>query len=434
MHPGIGPPIDTSSIDDCSRRSRPNRLGKSHATAQPLKEPESQAPALWKAAVRRSAHFPGTLRPSSQGAHGVSSQFGKVFQITTFRESHGGGVGVVVDGCPPRLALDVSEIQAELDRRRPGQSRLTTPRQEADQAEILSGLFEGQTLGSPIAIVVKNKDARSSAYEDMKDLYRPSHADYTTEAKYGIRAWAGGGRASARETIGRVAAGAIARKLLRTVAGVEVVAWVQRIQEIDAKVDLESVTAEQVDESLCRCPDPEASERMIERIDSVREAQDSIGGIVRCVVRKVPAGLGEPIFNKLDADLAAAMLSLPAVKGFEVGSGFDGVELRGSEHNDVFVSGEDGTPRTATNRSGGIQGGISNGEPLLFLVAFKPTATVGVAQNTIDKSGQAVTLEAQGRHDPCVLPRAVPIVEAMTNLVLADHWLRQRGVDVLPNL
>ena len=364
----------------------------------------------------------------------MSSRFGKVFQITTFGESHGGGVGVVVDGCPPRLALDVEEIQAELDRRRPGQSRLTTPRQEEDRAEILSGLFEGRTLGSPIALVVKNKDARSSAYEDMKDLYRPSHADFTTEAKYGIRAWAGGGRASARETIGRVAAGAIARKLLREVAGVEVVAWVQQIQDIEAEVDLESVNPEAVDASLARCPDPEASERMVERIDEVREAQDSVGGIVSCVVRKLPAGLGEPIFNKLEADLAAAMLSLPAVKGFEIGSGFGGVLLRGSEHNDAFVPGEDGQPRTATNRSGGVQGGISNGEPLVFRVAFKPTATVGVAQSTVDNQGQSVTLEARGRHDPCVLPRAVPIVEAMANLVLADHWLRQRGVDVLPNL
>ena len=384
--------------------------------------------------MRRGTHFPVTLLAIVPGGHGVSSQFGKVFQITTFGESHGGGVGVVVDGCPPRLALDVSEIQAELDRRRPGQSRLTTPRQEEDRAEILSGLFEGRTIGSPISIVVKNKDARSSAYEDMKNLYRPSHADFTTEAKYGIRAWAGGGRASARETIGRVAAGAIARKLLREVAGVEVVAWVQQIQDIEAQVDLETVTSDQVDASLTRCPDPEASARMIERIDEVREAQDSVGGIVSCVARKVPAGLGEPIFNKLDADLAAAMLSLPAVKGFEIGSGFDGVALRGSEHNDAFVPGPDGQPDTATNRSGGVQGGISNGQPLFFRVAFKPTATVGVAQTTVDNKGESVTLEARGRHDPCVLPRAVPIVEAMANLVLADHWLRQRSVDVLPEL
>ena len=374
----------------------------------------------------------------------MSSSFGKVFRITTFGESHGGavgvlvghgaGIGVVVDGCPPRLALDVAEIQADLDRRRPGQSRLTTPRQEADRAEILSGLFEGRTLGSPIALVVRNQDARPGAYTEMKDLYRPSHADYTTEAKYGIRAWHGGGRASARETIGRVAGGAIARKLLREAAGIEIVAWVQRIQEIDAKVDLETVTPDQVDESLARCPDAQASERMVERIDSVRVQGDSVGGVVECVARGVGPGLGEPIFDKLDADLAAAMLSLPAAKGFEVGSGFPGVALTGSEHNDPFVPGDGGHPRTATNRSGGIQGGISNGENIVLRVAFKPTATIRAEQDTVTRENEAVTLAASGRHDPCVLPRAVPIVESMVALVLADHWLRQRAVDVLPEL
>jgi chorismate synthase len=364
----------------------------------------------------------------------VSSSFGKVFRITTFGESHGGAVGVVVDGCPPRLALDVAEIQADLDRRRPGQSRLTTPRQEADRAEILSGLFEGRTLGSPIALLVRNNDARPGAYTEMKDLYRPSHADYTTEAKYGIRAWHGGGRASARETVGRVAGGAIARKLLREAAGIEIVAWVQRIQEIDAKVDLETVTARQVDESLARCPDAQASERMVERIDAVRVQGDSLGGVVECVARGVEPGLGEPIFDKLDAVLAAAMLSLPAAKGFEVGSGFPGVALTGSEHNDPFVPGEGGRPRTTTNRSGGIQGGISNGENIVLRVAFKPTATIRAEQNTVTRENEAVTLAASGRHDPCVLPRAVPIVESMVALVLADHWLRQRAVDVLPQL
>jgi chorismate synthase len=362
----------------------------------------------------------------------VSSTFGKVFRITTFGESHGGGVGVVVDGCPPRLELTVADVQADLDRRRPGQSRLTTPRQEADQAEILSGLFEGRTLGSPIAILVRNQDARPSAYEHMKDLYRPSHADFTTEVKYGIRTWHGGGRASARETIGRVAAGAIARKLLTRVADIEVVAWVQRVQDIDAKVDPDTVSALQVDESLVRCPDPEASARMVDRIDEVRRRGDSLGGVVACVARGVPAGLGEPIFHKLDADLAAAMLSLPACKGFELGSGFAGTVLTGSQHNDPFVPGAGGQPHTTSNRSGGVQGGISNGEPLLMRVAFKPTATVNVAQQTVDRAGNAVTLEATGRHDPCVLPRAVPIVESMVTLVLADHWLRQRLLDVLP--
>ena len=364
----------------------------------------------------------------------MSSTFGKVFRITTFGESHGGAVGVVVDGCPPRLPLDVAEIQADLDRRRPGQSRLTTPRQEDDQAEIVSGLFEGHTLGSPIAMLVRNRDARPSAYEDMKDVYRPSHADYTTDAKYGIRAWHGGGRASARETIGRVAAGAIARKLLREVAGIEIVAWVQRIQEIDAKVDAENLTHAQVDESLARCPDAEASERMVERIDAVRRQGDSVGGVVECVARGVPPGLGEPIFEKLDADLAGAMLSLPAAKGFEIGSGFSGVSLTGSAHNDPFVPGDDGRPRTASNRSGGVQGGISNGEPIVLRVAFKPTATIQTQQETVSQDNEAVTLAASGRHDPCVLPRAVPIVESMVALVLADHWLRQRSVDVLPPL
>ena len=362
----------------------------------------------------------------------VSSSFGNIFQITTFGESHGGGVGVVVDGCPPRLALDVAEIQADLDRRRPGQSRLTTPRQEADRVEILSGVFEGRTLGSPIALLVRNQDARPSAYEHLKDVYRPSHADWTTEAKYGIRAWHGGGRASARETIGRVAAGAIARKLLRHVAGIEIVAWVQQVQDIQAKVDVEAVTTAAVDESLARCPDAEASARMVDRIDEVRRRQDSVGGVVSCVARRVPAGLGEPIFHKLDADLAAAMLSLPAAKGFEVGSGFAGIALTGSEHNDPMTPGDDGHPHATSNRSGGIQGGISNGEPIVLRVAFKPTATIGVAQQTVDRDGQAVTLEASGRHDPCVLPRAVPIVESMVALVLVDHWLRQRCVDVLP--
>jgi chorismate synthase len=364
----------------------------------------------------------------------VSSSFGKVFRITTFGESHGGAVGVVVDGCPPRLALDEAAIQADLDRRRPGQSRLTTPRQEADRVEIVSGLFEGRTIGSPIAMLVRNQDARPGAYEEMRDLYRPSHADYTTEAKYGIRAWHGGGRSSARETIGRVAGGAIARKLLREVAGIEIVGWVQRIQEIDAKVDLESVSVAGVDESLVRCPDAEAAERMIERIDSVRQQGDSVGGVVECVARGVGPGLGEPIFEKLDAALAAAMLSLPAAKGFEVGSGFAGVGLTGSEHNDPFVPGDDGRPRTASNRSGGIQGGISNGEPIVLRVAFKPTATIRTEQDTVSRDNEPVKLAASGRHDPCVLPRAVPIVESMMALVLADHWLRQRAVDVLPAL
>lgn len=362
----------------------------------------------------------------------MSSTFGKILRITTFGESHGGAVGVVVEGCPPRLAIDAQEIQRDLDRRRPGQSRLTTPRQEADRVEILSGTFEGRTLGSPIGLLVRNQDARPSAYQDMRDVFRPSHADYTTEAKYGIRNWQGGGRASARETIGRVAAGAIARKLLRETAGVEVLAWVERVADVQAKIDPLGVTLEAVEANPVRCPDPEAAERMIQRIDAVREQGDSLGGVVGCVARNVPAGLGEPVFEKLEAELARGLMSLPASKGFEIGSGFAGTLLTGSEHNDPFVTGEGGRPHTASNRSGGVQGGISNGEPILLRVAFKPTATIRRAQQTVDRAGRAVTLEAQGRHDPCVLPRAVPMVEAMVCLVLADQWLRQRSTDVLP--
>ncbi len=364
----------------------------------------------------------------------MSSSFGKAFRITTFGESHGGGVGVVVEGCPPRLAIDAEEIQRDLDRRKPGQSRLTTPRQEDDHVEILSGTFEGRTLGSPIGMLVRNKDARPSAYEDIRDVFRPSHADFTTEAKYGIRNWQGGGRASARETVGRVAAGAIARKLLREVAGVEVLAWVERVADIEAKIDPIAMTLEDVESNLVRCPNAEAAEQMIERIDAVREQGDSLGGVVGCVAKNVPAGLGEPVFEKLEAELARAMMSLPASKGFEIGSGFAGTLLTGSAHNDPFVTGEDGRTHTTSNRSGGVQGGISNGEPIILRVAFKPTATIRRPQQTVDRDGNAVTLAARGRHDPCVLPRAVPMVEAMTCLVLADHWLRQRSVDVLPPL
>jgi chorismate synthase len=356
----------------------------------------------------------------------MGSTFGQLFRLSTFGESHGGGVGVVVDGCPPRLPLTVEEVQRDLDRRRPGQSRITTPRDEADRAEILSGLFEGQTLGTPIAILVRNEDARSTAYEAFKDAYRPSHADYTYEAKYGIRNWQGGGRASARETIGRVAAGAGARKLLARGAKVEVLAYVSQVWTIGAAIESHAVTLDAVEANIVRCPDTAAAEQMIARIDEARRAGDSLGGIVECVCRHVPVGLGEPVFDKLEADLARAMLSLPASKGFEIGSGFAGVTLTGIEHNDSFAA-EAGRVRTVTNRSGGVQGGISNGEDIVFRVAFKPTATIRQAQQTVDRSGAAVTLEAKGRHDPCVLPRAVPMVEAMACLVLADHYLRQRG-------
>ncbi len=361
----------------------------------------------------------------------MGSSFGRVFRITSFGESHGGGVGVVVDGCPPRLALLVEDIQRDLDRRRPGQSALTTPRQEEDRVEILSGVFEGMTIGSPIALLVRNQDARPEAYAAIKDLYRPSHADWTTEAKYGIRNWQGGGRASARETLGRVAAGAIARKLLAVVAGVEVLAWVRRVHEVEAKIDPATVSLAAVESNPVRCPEPSAAQAMAEAIDAARRRGDSLGGVVECVARNVPPGLGEPVFDKLEADLAAAVMSLPASKGFEIGSGFEGTRMTGIAHNDPFVPGEDGRPRTLSNRSGGVQGGISNGEPILLRVGFKPTATIAKAQQTVDRAGREQRLEARGRHDPCVLPRAVPMVEAMVCLVLADHWLRQRSVDVL---
>ncbi|MBK5222849.1 MAG: chorismate synthase [Acidimicrobiia bacterium] len=364
----------------------------------------------------------------------MSSSFGQIFRATTFGESHGGGVGVVIDGCPPRLPIAVEEIQRDLDRRRPGQSRLVTQRQEADEVEILSGVFEGVTLGSPIALLVRNTDARPQAYDHMKDVFRPSHADYTTQAKYGVRNWQGGGRSSARETIGRVAAAAIARALLRRVAGVEVLAWVSSVHEIDAVVDLDSVTLDDVEATPTRCPDPEAAARIEAAIDAARRAGDSLGGVVTCVARNVPVGLGDPVFDKLDATLGGAMLSLPAAKGVEIGSGFAGTRLTGLVHNDPFEPGPDGRPITTTNNSGGIQGGISNGADVVLRVAFKPTGTISSEQKTVDRDNNPVTLAAKGRHDPCVLPRAVPLVEAMTLLVLADHYLRQRAVDVLPPL
>lgn len=364
----------------------------------------------------------------------VSSSWGQAFRIHTFGESHGGGVGVVVEGCPPRLSVSASEIQHDLDRRRPGQSRLVTQRDETDTVQILSGVFEGYSLGSPIALLVSNNDARPAAYAEMKDVFRPSHADYTTEAKYGLRNWQGGGRASARETVGRVAAGAIARKLLAEVAGIEVLAWVSRVHKIDAQVDPATVTLDLVEASATRCPIPDVASAMTEAIEAARSDGDSLGGIVECVARGVPAGLGEPVFDKLDAELAKAMLSLPAVKGFEIGSGFGATTMTGREHNDAFIPGPHGAPTTRTNHSGGVQGGMSNGEPVVFRVAFKPTATISATQDTVDRDGNPTTLAASGRHDPCVLPRAVPIVEAMACIVLADLWLRQQQVDVLPRI
>ena len=361
----------------------------------------------------------------------MTSSFGTLFRVSTFGESHGGGVGVVIDGVPPRLPITVEELQTDLDRRRPGQSRLVTQRDEADRAEILSGVFEGYTTGTPLAVLVRNEDHNSGAYDHLKDVYRPSHADFTYDAKYGIRNWAGGGRASARETIGRVAAAAVARKLLATVAGIEVLAWVQSVGEIEAEVDAEGLTLDAVEADPTRCPDPVAAAAMTAAIEQARRDGDSLGGVVACVARGVPAGLGEPVFDKLDADLAGGLMSLPAAKGVEIGSGFAGTRMTGLAHNDPFVPGPDG-PRTATNHSGGIQGGISNGATITCRVAFKPTGTIASEQHTVTRDGEATTLAAKGRHDPCVLPRAVPMVEAMVLLSLADHWLRQRAVDVLP--
>ena len=356
----------------------------------------------------------------------MGNTFGRALAITTFGESHGAAVGVVVDGCPPRLRLTAADVQRDLDRRRPGQSTLTSPRRELDQVEILSGVADdGTTLGTPIAMMVRSQDARSKDYDLIRAGYRPSHADFTYDAKFGIGVLPGGGRASARETVGRVAGGAVARSIVAPL-GIEVVAWVDEVAGITATVADATVTIAAVDATAVRCPDLEAAALMTARIEAARKDGDSVGGVVRAVARGVPAGWGQPVFDKLDADLAKAMLSIPAVKGFEVGSGFAGTRMTGSEHNDLFVPGGDRI-HTATNRSGGIQGGISNGEAITMRIAFKPTATIMRAQPTVDRDGQATVLEPRGRHDPCVLPRAVPIVEAMIWLTLADHYLRHRG-------
>ncbi len=356
----------------------------------------------------------------------MANSFGELFRITTWGESHGGGVGVVVDGCPPRLALTAADIQPDLDRRRPGQSKIVTPRKETDAAQILSGTFDGYTLGTPISIWVKNEDARSEAYSEMATKFRPSHADFTYFAKYGIRAWPGGGRTSARETIGRVAAGAIAKKILRERFGVEVLAYVKQVQRIAADVDRERVKLSEVESNIVRCPDAAAADKMVRAIEKARRAGDSLGGIVEGVARGVPPGWGEPVFDRLEADLAKAMLSLPASKGFDVGSGFDSILMSGTQHNDLFRM-KGGKVRTLTNRSGGIQGGISNGELIYFRVAFKPVATVMHEQATVSVEFKNTKLKGRGRHDPCVLPRAVPMVEAMTALVLVDHALRHQA-------
>jgi chorismate synthase len=358
----------------------------------------------------------------------MASNFGQLFRISTWGESHGGGVGVVVDGCPPRVPLTVTDIQRELDRRRPGQSSIVTPRNEADRCEVFSGVFQNQTLGTPIAIMVRNLDSRPDAYAEMATMFRPSHADYTYQAKYGIRDWHGGGRASARETIGRVAAGAVAKQYLKHVLPrLTVIAYVKQVHQLVADVDPARITASQVESNIVRWGGPGDAARVIRLIEKVRAAGDSVGGVIECVIRNVPAGLGEPVFDRMEADLAKAMLSLPASKGFEIGSGFGCATLKGSEHNDEFYLAK-GQVRTRTNRSGGVQGGITNGESLIFRIAFKPTATLLRPQRTVTISGKPAILTARGRHDPCVLPRAVPVVEAMARLVLADHHLRQRAI------
>lgn len=353
----------------------------------------------------------------------MGNAFGRLFRVTTWGESHGPTIGAVVDGCPSLLPLSEADIQPDLDRRAPGQSHLTTQRKESDTVRILSGVFEGRTLGTPIALLIPNEDQRSGDYSEVQTKYRPSHADYTYDAKYGIRDFRGGGRTSARETAARVAAGAIARKLLRVRFGVEIVAWVTKIATLTAVCDVDTVTRDDVERTPVRCPDPAVAAEMIAAIEQARKAGNSLGGVVACAVRGCPPGWGAPVFDRLEADLAKAMMSLPASKGFEIGSGFGGTELTGLEHNDEFYMDGDRV-RTRTNRSGGVQGGISTGETIWFHTAFKPTATVMREQRTVSVAGTDTTITGRGRHDPCVLPRAVPMIEAMAALVLADHALR----------
>ncbi len=356
----------------------------------------------------------------------MSSTYGKIVKIATFGESHGVGIGVVLEGCPAGMALDTEFIQRELDRRKPGQSRITTQRREADEFEVLSGVFEGKTTGTPIALLIRNQDQRSKDYSHIATQYRPSHADYTYQAKYGIRDYRGGGRSSARETAARVAAGAIAKMILQH-AGISVQAYVSQVGTLVLQKQYQELDLALAEENAVRCPDPEMAQRMYDYIDETRKKGDSVGGVVTCVIQGTPAGLGEPVFDKLHAELGKAMLSINAVKGFEYGSGFAGVEMYGSEHNDAFYTDEKGSVHTKTNHSGGILGGISNGEDIYFRVAFKPVATIMQEQDSVNEAGEAVKVHGKGRHDPCVVPRAVPIVEAMAALVLADFYMRQKA-------
>jgi chorismate synthase len=356
----------------------------------------------------------------------AGNTFGQLFRITTFGESHGGAVGVVVDGCPPGIKITEKEIQNELDRRKPGQSKITTPRKEADKIKILSGYFEGKTTGTPILLIAYNEEFESDDYLDFKDLYRPSHADYTYEAKYGFRDWRGSGRASARETLARVAAGVIAKKYLKEKLGIEILSFVDQVGEIKASVDLNNVAIDQIESNIIRCPDQNTAEKMISLIEEVKADGDSVGGVIQGVIRNVPAGLGEPVFDKLSSDLGKAMLSINAVKGFEIGSGFEGTKFRGSQHNDSFYM-EGEKIKTKTNNAGGVVGGISNGETINFRVAFKPVSTIMKEQDTVSRNKESKKLKAAGRHDPCVLPRAVPIVDAMAALTIMDHYMRHKA-------
>ncbi len=358
------------------------------------------------------------------------NSFGQIFKITTCGESHGGAVGVIIDGAPAGIEITVEEIQQELDRRKPGQSAITTPRSEADLIHALSGIFEGKTTGTPILLMAYNKDQRSADYDHLKNVFRPSHADFTYLMKYGMRDYRGSGRASARETLARVAAGAIAKKYLKQELGIEILSYVEQVGPIKADIDHTRVEASQIEDNIIRCPDPVVAAEMIRLVEEVRDDGDSIGGVIKCVIRNAPVGLGEPVFDRLHADLGKAMLSINAVKGFEVGSGFAGVELRGSVHNDPFVL-VDGELRTQTNHAGGVLGGISSGEDIYFRVAFKSVSTISKLQKTLDVDYNEVELEAQGRHDPCVLPRAVPVVDAMAALVIIDHYLRHRAYSPL---
>lgn len=356
----------------------------------------------------------------------AGNSFGEIFRITTFGESHGGAVGVVVDGCPPGIEISEDEIQVELDRRKPGQSSITTPRKEADRIKILSGIFEGKTTGTPILMIAYNEEFESDDYQELKNLYRPSHADFTYEKKYGFRDWRGSGRASARETLARVASGAIAKKYLKEKLGISFLSFVEQVGNIKADIDEEGVTLERIEANIIRCPDEQKAKEMIELVEKVRDEGDSIGGVIKGVIKGVPAGLGEPVFDKLNADLGKSMLSINAVKGFEIGSGFEGVKMKGSEHNDPFYM-DNGEIRTKSNHAGGVLGGISSGETIYFRVAFKSVSTIKKKQFTVNTKGEEIEMEAAGRHDPCVLPRAVPIVDAMAALVIMDHYLRHKA-------